>query len=134
MCLAMAPDQKSNNGYFNRIWRIVSSTPSRLFSCCAFIHALVLGGLFVHNTAASAHIDLHVYIFGFTFGILALVAYGHLLTWLPKKYSHTPVHYGQYTVIYLFVMTGLGALEIGIFFSNNWIMAGKQNIVVLAAV
>jgi hypothetical protein len=124
MCLAIAPNQKLNNGYFNRIWRIVSSTPLRLFSFCAFIHSLILGGLFVHNTTASAHIDLHVYISGFTYGILALVAYGYLLTWLPKKYSLTPIHYGQYTVICLFVMIGLVTLEIGIFFSNNWILAG----------
>ena len=124
MCLAIAPNQKLNNGYFNRIWRIVSSTPLRLFSFCAFIHSLVLSVLLVHNTSTGAHIDLHVYIFGFTYGILALVAYGYLLTWLPKKYSLSPMHYGQYNVIYLFMMAGLGALEVGIFFSNNWILAG----------
>lgn len=101
MCLAIAPNQKLNNGYFNRIWRIVSSTPLRLFSFCVFIHSPVLG---------------------------------YLLTWLPKKYSLTPIHYGQYNVIYLFVMIGLGALEVGIFFSNNWVLAGKQSTVVLTAV
>jgi hypothetical protein len=31
-------------------------------------------------------------------------------------------------------MIGLGALEVGIFFSNNWVLAGKQSIVVLTAV
>ena len=76
MCLAIAPNQKLNNGYFNRIWRIASSTPLRLFSFCAFIHTLALGGLLVHNMAASAHIDLHVYIFGFTYGILATCWHG----------------------------------------------------------
>jgi hypothetical protein len=30
---------------------------------------------------------MHAYIFGLTYGILALLAFGYLLTWLPKKYS-----------------------------------------------
>ena len=124
MCLAIAPDQKLNKSFFSRLWRIVSSTPLRLFSFCALIHSLVLGALFMHNTAAGVHIDLHAYMFGFTYGILALPVLGYLLTWLPKKYSLSPVHYGRYNTIYLLMMFGLGGLEAGIFFSNNWILAG----------
>lgn len=124
MCLAIAPNQKLNNSILSRLWRIVSSTPLRLFSFCAFIHSLVLGGLYMHNTAAGVHINLHAYMFGFTYGILALLAYGYLLTWLPNKFSLSPIHYGRYNVIYLLMMIGLGTLEAGILFSNNWIMAG----------
>jgi len=116
-----------NNSILNRLWRIVSSTQLRLFSFCAFIHSLVLGGLYIHNTATGAHINLHAYLFGFTYGILALLAYGILLTWFPKNFSLSPVHYGRYNVIYRLMMIGLGSLEVGIFFSNNWMLAGKQS-------
>jgi hypothetical protein len=124
MCLAIAPDQKLNNGLFSRSWRIVSSTPLRLFWFCAFIHSLVLGALFVNNISAGVHIDSHAFTFGFSYGILALLVFGYLLAWLPKKYSLSPIHYGRYNAIYLLMMLGLGTLEAGIFFSNNLVIAG----------
>lgn len=124
MCLAIASNRKLSNGFISRLWRAVSSTPLRLLSFCAFFHSLVLGGLFIHNVAIGSLIDMHAYMFGLTYGILALLAFGYLLSWIPKKYSLSPVHYGRYNVIYLLMMIALGILEIGIFFSSNWILAG----------
>ena len=132
MCLAIAPNRKLSNGVTSRMWRAVSSTPLRLLSFCALIHSLVLGGLLMHNMAAGSLVNMHVYMFGLTYGILALLAFGYILNWIPRKYSLSPVHFGRYNLIYLFMMIALGILEIGIFFSSifssifssNWILAG----------
>jgi hypothetical protein len=124
MCLAIAPNQRCSNGIISRAWRIISSTPLRLFSFCALIHCLILGSLFLHNATTGAYINKHAYAYGLTYGIVALLAFGYLLTWLPKKYSLPPIHYGHYSTIYLFMMTGLGFLEAGILASNKLVFAG----------
>ena len=124
MCLAIAPNQQYSNGIISRAWRIISSTPLRLFSFCALIHFLILGSLFIHNATAGADINMHAYTFGLTYGILALLAFGYLLTSLPKIYSLSPIHYGRYSAIYLFMMIGLGFLEAGIFASSKLVIAG----------
>lgn len=124
MCLAIAPNRKVSNGVFSRVWRAVSSTPLRLLSFCALMHALILGGLFIHKLTAASLVNMHAFMLGISFGIAALLAYGYLLTWIPRKYSLSPVHYGRYNLIYLFMMIALAVLEIGIFFSSSWILAG----------
>ena len=96
----------------------------RLLSFCALIHALILGALFLNELAAGRVPDLAAYLSGLSYGILALLAFGHLLTWLPKKYSQSPIHYGRYNSIYLLMMTGLGILEAGIFLGNSWPLIG----------
>lgn len=124
MCLAIASNQQCSNGIINRAWRIISLTPLRLFSFCALIHFLILGSLFIHNATTGAYINKHAYAYGLTYGIVALLAFGYLLTWLPKKYSLPPIHYGLYSAIYLFMMIGLGFLEAGILASNKLVLAG----------
>ena len=124
MCLAIAPNQQYSNGIISRAWRIISATPLRLFSFCALIHCLILGSLFIHNATAGAYINKQAYAYGFTYGILALLAFGYLLTSLPKRYSLPPIHYGRYNAIYLFMMIGLGFLEAGIFANSKLIFAG----------
>lgn len=124
MCLAIAPNQQCSNGIISRGWRVVSSTPLRLFSFCALIHFLILGSLFLYNTTTGAYINSHAYVFGLIYGILALVAFGYMLTWLPKKYSQPPIHYGRYSAIYLLMMIGLGLLEAGLFTNSKLVFAG----------
>ena len=124
MCLAIAPNQQCSNGLVSRAWRIISSTPLRLFSFCALFHLLILGILFIHQATTDAYINKHAFAYGFTYGILALLAFGYLLTWLPKKYSLPPIHYGRYNLIYLFMMIGLGFLEVGILTSSKLVFAG----------
>jgi hypothetical protein len=124
MCLAIAPNQQCSNGIIGRVLRIISSTPLRLFSFCALIHSLILGSLYIHNATTGAYINKYAFTSGLTYGILALLAFGYLLTWLPRKHSLPPIHYGRYSTIYLFMMVGLGFLEAGIFAGNKLIFAG----------
>lgn len=124
MCLAIAPDNRSNNGIIARVWRLVSSSPFRLLGVCALVHSLVLGGLLLYDITAAGDTNVAAYLFGLTYGIFSLLAFGYILTLLPQKYSLSPVHYGRYNTIYLFMMTGLGVLEAGIFFDSHWIFTG----------
>lgn len=124
MCLAVAPNKQSSNGVLSRIWRNVSATPFRLLTICALAHTLILGGLFLRDVSANHAFDTHTYMFALSFGILALFGFGYLLTWLPRKYSLSPVHYARYNSIYLFMMTGLLVLETGIIFGGNWAVIG----------
>ena len=124
MCLAIAPNQQCSNGIIGRVLRIISSTPLRLLSFCALIHSLILGSLYIHSATTGADINKYAFAYGLSYGILALLAFGYLLTWLPKKYSLPPIHYGRYGTIYLFMMVGLGVLEAGILVSNKLVFAG----------
>ena len=124
MCLAVAPDNPTGNGFFSRIWRSVASTPLRLLAFCALVHAPVLVGLFMHDLASAARLDIHAYLVALSLGLLALLAFGCMLTWLPGKFSLSPVHYGRYNSIYLLMMTGLFGLEAGLLSGGNWIIAG----------
>jgi hypothetical protein len=124
MCLAIAPNNRSNNGIIARLWRLVSSSPFRLLGVCALTHSLILGGLLLHDITTAGNINVAAYLFGLNYGIFSLLCFGYLLTSLPQKYSLSPVHYGRYNTIYLFMMTGLGVLEGGIFFDSQWIFTG----------
>lgn len=124
MCLAIAPNRKLSNGLISRSWRAISSTPLRLFSFCALTHSLLLGSMLIYDVATGSLLSMHAYVFGLTYGILALLAFGYLLSRIPRNYSLSPVHFGRYSVIYLLMMIALAVLEIGIFFSSNWILAG----------
>lgn len=125
MCLAIAPYKNSSSGIFSRLWRTVSLSPLRLLSFCALIHSVLLGGLLIDDITTAAVINIHAYMFVLSFGLLAPLAFGYLLTSLPGKYSLSPVHYGRYNTMYLFMMCGLGIFEAGLFFGNHWIFVGE---------
>lgn len=124
MCLAIAPNRNTGNGIFSRLWRIIASSPLRLFSFYALLHSLVLASLLIFDISNGARIDTHAYMFAFSYGIVAALAFGYLLTWLPRKYSLSPVHYGRYSSIYLMMMTGLVIIETGLAINSEWILAG----------
>ena len=124
MCLAVAPNRQCNNGFLSRVWRRISSTPLRLLSFCALVHSLILLSLFAYTTATALPIDTSAYTFALAYGIVALLAFGCLLTWLPGKYSLSPVHYARYNAIYLFMMAGLTLVAVGILLGNNWLFGG----------
>ena len=122
MCLAVAPNKQCSNGILSRLWRSVASTPLRLLSMCALFHAVILAGLAVVQNPAA--VDASVYAFALAYGLLALLAFGALLTWLPRKYSQSPVHYARYSSIYLFMMAGMILIETGMFLGGGWMVAG----------
>ena len=124
MCLAVAPNQNSRNGLISRMWQRVASTPLRLLTLCALIHVAVFSGLLMRDIAAGTIINTHAYMFVLAYGILASLAFGYLLTWLPRRFSLSPVHYARYSGIYLFMMAALVTIEISLYFASNWIFAG----------
>lgn len=124
MCLAVAPNQNSRNGFISQIWRRIAATPIRLLTLCALFHIAVFGGLLMHDIAAATTINTHAYMFVLAYGIFALLAFGYLLTWLPRRFSLSPVHYARYNGIYLFTMAALVTIEISLYSASDWIFAG----------
>ena len=56
--------------------------------------------------------------------MLALPIFGFLMTWLPANYSLSPVHYGRYSSVYLFMMMSLFMFETGSLFGGYWVDIG----------
>ena len=120
MCLAIAPENKPKNSVLSRLWSRVASTPIRLLSLTALAHTLMLSGLFLYDRLNAAESGFYAYVFGFVYGVVALIAFGLLLSLLPKKFSQSPVHYAQYGLINIFMMAGLGIVEAGLLLGNDW--------------
>ena len=124
MCLAIAPNRQCNNGLFARTWRQISSTPLRLFSFGAGLHLALIAGLVAYSVVMDAQLDVNALINAFLYGIVALVVYGCLMTWLPKKYALSPVHHGRYNSVYLLMFIALLTLETGALISDELVTAG----------
>lgn len=99
-------------------------TPLRLFSFGALFHLLIGAGIQLFSNITGTQINTHDLLFGFTYGLLALFVFGFLMTWLPKKYSLSPVHYGRYNSVYLFIMVSLIMIEYGSLFGQHWVKLG----------
>ena len=44
------------------------------------------------------------------------------MTWLPKNYALSPVHYGRYSSVYLLMMVSLLMIEAGSVFGFHWLL------------
>jgi len=121
MCLAIAPKSQCSNSLFSRVWRRLSSTPLRLFSFAVIFHLLVGAGVLIYSHVSGAQINTFVLLFGLAYGVLALLAFGFLLTWLPRNYALSPVHYGRYSSVYLLMMMSLLMLEVASVSSLHWV-------------
>lgn len=124
MCLAIAPSSQSSNGLFARSWRHIAATPLKLLSFGAIIHLLIGAGIMIHSSHTGSQININPLMTGFTYGVVPLFVFGFLLTWLPRKYSLSPVHYGRYNIVYLFSMAALILLELASMFNDHWALAG----------
>lgn len=121
MCLAIAPNSQCSNSLFSRVWRRLSSTPLRLFSFAALFHLLMGVGILIYSYVSAAQINTFVLLFGLAYGVLALLVFGFLLTWLPRNYALSPVHYGRYSSVYLLMMISLLMLEVASVSSLHWV-------------
>ncbi len=124
MCLAIAPNSQCSNSLFARVWRRLSSTPLRLFSFAAIFHLLIGAGILIYSHVSGAQINTFVLLFGLAYGVLALLVFGFLMTWLPRNYALSPVHYGRYSSVYLLMMISLLMLEMGSVSSFHWVQPG----------
>ena len=124
MCLAIAPNSQCSNGLFARTWRQISSTPLRLFSFGAGLHLALNTGLVAYSIAIDVQLNVNAIINAFLYGIVALLVYGCLMTWLPKKYALSPVHHGRYNSVYLLMFIALLTLETGTLISDELVTAG----------
>jgi len=121
MCLAIAPNSQCSNSLFARVWRRLSSTPLHLFSFAALFHLMIGTGILIYSHLSGAQVNTIVLLFGLAYGVLALLIFGFLMTWLPGNYALSPVHYGRYSSVYLLMMISLLMLEVGSLFSFHWI-------------
>ena len=124
MCLAIASNRQCSNSLFARTWRRISSTPLRLFLFGAGFHFALSTVLAVYSDITKVSLNVNALIIAFVYGIMALTAFGYLMTWLPKKYALSPVHYGRYNIVYLMMFVALLMLETGALISNELIIAG----------
>ena len=129
MCLAIAPNSQRSNSLVARSWRHIASTPLKLLSFAAVVHLLIGTAIIIYGSETGTDIDLKPLLSGFTYGVVPLVVFGFLLTWLPRKHSLSPAHHGRYNSVYLFMMTALFLLEFasisGISRSGeSWALAG----------
>ena len=129
MCLAIAPNSQCSNSLFARTWRQISSTPLRLFSFGAGLHLALSAGLVAYSFVMDVQLNVNAIINAFLYGIVALVVYGCLMTWLPKKYALSPVHHGRYNSAYLLIFIALLALETGALISDELVTAGMALLV-----
>lgn len=121
MCLAIAANTQCSNSLFARAWRRMSSTPLRLFSFAALFHLLIGVGILTYSHVSATQINTFVLLFGLAFGVLALLIFGFLMTWLPRNFALSPVHYGRYSSVYLLMMISLLMLEMGSVSSLHWV-------------
>lgn len=124
MCLAIGSSHQRSNHLLVKVWRQVALTPLRLFSFGALFHLFIGVGIQLYSNVTNTQINTNDLLFGFTYGLLALMVFGFLMTWLPKKYSLSPVHYGRYNSVYLFIMASLIMIEYGSLFSQSWVELG----------
>jgi hypothetical protein len=124
MCLAIAPNTQCSNGLFAKVWRRISLTPLRLFSFAAIFHLLAGSGILIYSDVSGVPVNKDALLSGFTYGVLALPVFGFLMTWWPKIHSLSPVHYGRYSSVYLFMMVSLIMLEAGSIFSIHLVELG----------
>jgi hypothetical protein len=124
MCLAIAPNSQCSNGLFARTWRQISSTPLRLFSFGAGLHLALNTGLVAYSVVIDVQLNVNAIINAFLYGIVALLVYGCLMTWIPKKYALSPVHHGRYNSVYLLMFIALLTLETGALISDELVTAG----------
>lgn len=124
MCLAIAANTQRSNTLFARIWRRVALTPLRLFSFGAIVHLLIGAGILIYSSITDAQINTHALLSGFAYAVLALPVFGFLMTWLPRNFSLSPVHYGRYNSVYLITMISLLMIEFGAIFSHRWVEFG----------
>lgn len=124
MCLAIAPNSQCSNSLFARTWRQISSTPLRLFSFGAGLHLALNTGLVAYSVVIDVQLNVNAIINAFLYGIVALLVYGCLMTWLPKKYALSPVHHGRYNSVYLLMFIALLTLETGALISDELVTAG----------
>lgn len=124
MCLAFSTSAQCSNNLFARVWRRIASTPLRLFSFGVIIHLLIGSAILVYADASGVPINTNILMSGFVYGVLALPVLGFLMTWLPKKYALSPVHYGRYNSVYLIFMIALIMIEYGSLFSQSWAEVG----------
>ena len=125
MCLAIAPNSKCSNNLFSRLWSHVAATPLKLLSFGAIVHLLIGAGLIIYSSNTGADINTNILLSGLTYGVMPLFVFGFLLTWLPRRYSQSPVHYGRYNSIYLFTMLSLLSFELAAISNAHWLLAGK---------
>lgn len=124
MCLAIAPGTQRSNNLITRGWRQVAATPLRLFLFGAIVHMLVGAGIVIYSNKTGSLLNTYALFYGFCYGVLALPVFGFLMTWIPGRYSLSPVHYGRYNSIYLIFMVSLITIEYGSLFSDSWSEAG----------
>lgn len=129
MCLAIAPNTHVSNNLLARVWRQIALTPLRLFLFAAIIHLILGIGMLLYNQITNSQLRTDALLSGFTFGILALPAFGFLMTWLPEKCSLSAVHYGRYSSIYLLLMLSLIMIEVGSLFNPAWFDVGMMLLV-----
>lgn len=124
MCLAIGSSHQCSNDPLSKAWRRVSLTPLRLFLFGVLLHLLIGIGIQLYSSYTSIRINTNDLLFGFTYGLLALTVFGYLMTWLPIKYSLSPVHYGRYNIVYLLIMASLIMIEYGSLFGQLWVELG----------
>jgi len=111
MCLAIAPNTQRSNHLPARLWRKLAASPFRLYAFGAVLHGLIGLAILITATVTSLTVNSHALMSGFVYGVLALLVFGFLMSWIPGKYSLSPVHYGRYNSAYLFIMVSLFLLE-----------------------
>ena len=124
MCLAIAPDSQRSNSLFARNWRRLSSTPLRLFTFGAVFHLLSFAGILLAGNISHMPVNSHALAFAFAYGIAAFIIFGFIMSLLPKSYAVSPVRYGRYNSIYLFMSVALLLLEAGALLGEAMIIAG----------
>ena len=124
MCLAIAPNSKCSNNLFSRLWSHVAATPLKLLTFGAIVHLLIGTGIVIYSSSTGADINTNILLNGLTYGVVPLLVFGFLLSWLPRRFSLSPVHYGRYNSIYLFTMLSLLSLEFASIINNHWTLTG----------
>lgn len=124
MCLAIAPNNQKSDGPLAKLWRRISSTPLKLFSFGAAAHLVFSAGIISYVIAEDAPLNTNALLFAFSYGILAFIIFGYLMTFFPKKYALSPIHYGRYNSSYLFMMISLLMIETGALLSSGLVTTG----------
>ena len=124
MCLAIAPNTQASNNLFSRSWSHIAATPLKLLSFGAIIHLLIGAGILIYSSKTGADINTNIFLIGFTYAVVPLLVFGFLLTWLPRRHSLSPVHYGRYNSIYLFTMLSLVLLEFASISNEHLALSG----------
>lgn len=124
MCLAISSCAEHEKGWLASTWFRVAKTPLRLFTFGAAFHFLIFAGILFLNSSGNIQIVPSLLLSGFSFGILALPVFGYLMTWMPRAYSLSPVHYGRYNSVYIFVMVSLLLSEYGLLYNVIWMKYG----------